>query len=91
MEIGRLIRDVRAGRVEFRVDRTAVVHAPIGKASFSSEQLRENLTAFMDAILRAKPAAAKGQYIRSITLAPTMGPGVKLEIQPTVALVGSAS
>jgi large subunit ribosomal protein L1 len=90
MDIGKLIRDVRAGRVEFRVDRTAVIHAPIGKASFGVEQLHENLTALMDAVVRAKPQAAKGQYIRSITLAPTMGPGVKLEIQPTLALVSAA-
>jgi len=90
MEIGRLINEVRAGRVEFRVDRTSVIHAPIGKASFSDDQLRENLSAFVHAIVRAKPAAAKGVYIRSITLAPTMGPGVKMDIQPTLALVGSA-
>jgi large subunit ribosomal protein L1 len=87
MEIGKLIKEVRAGRVEFRVDRTAVIHAPVGKASFELDQLQENLAAFLDAIVRAKPPAAKGQYIRSITLAPSMGPGVKLDISPTLALV----
>jgi large subunit ribosomal protein L1 len=87
MEIGKLINEVRAGRVEFRVDKTAVVHAPIGKASFTEEQLRENLVAFMDAIVRAKPSAAKGVYIRSIALAPTMGPSVKMDVPPTLALV----
>ncbi len=91
MDIGKLIRDVRAGRVEFRVDRTAVIHVPIGKASFEVDQLRENLSALIDAVVRAKPQAAKGQYIRSITLAPTMGPGVKLEVQPTLALVSAAA
>jgi large subunit ribosomal protein L1 len=88
-EIGKLIRDVRAGRVEFRVDRTAVIHVPIGKASFTEDRLRENLAALMDAVIRAKPQAAKGQYVRSVTLAPTMGPGVKLDIQPTLALAAS--
>ena len=91
MDIGKLIGDVRAGRVEFRVDKTAVIHAPIGKASFEVDQLRENLAALVDAIVRAKPQAAKGQYIRSITLAPSMGPGVKLEIAPTLAMVTAAA
>jgi len=86
MEIGRLISEVRAGRVEFRVDRTGVIHAPIGKGSFSEDQLRQNLSAFMDAVMRAKPSAAKGVYIRSITLAPTMGPGVKMDVAPTQAM-----
>jgi large subunit ribosomal protein L1 len=90
-EVGRLIRDVRAGRVEFRVDRTSVIHAPIGKASFTPDQIRENLSAFIAAVVQAKPPAAKGQYIRSITLAPTMGPGVKLELQPTLALTTAAA
>ncbi len=90
MDIGRLIRDVRAGRVEFRVDRTGVIHAPIGKASFSTEQLRENLAAFLAAVLQAKPPAAKGQYIRSITLAPTMGPGVKVDVQKALALTSAS-
>jgi large subunit ribosomal protein L1 len=91
MDIGRLIREVRAGRVEFRVDRTAVIHVPIGKASFDEGKLRINLAALLDAVVRAKPQAAKGQYIRSITLAPSMGPGVKLDIQPALALSGSAA
>src|SRR5438128_1615037 len=86
MDIGRLIREVRAGRVEFRVDRTAVIHVPIGKASFTEDRLRTNLSALVDAVVRAKPQAARGQYIRSVTLAPTMGPGVKLDIAPTLAL-----
>ena len=86
MEIGRVIREVRAGRVEFRVDKTGVIHGPIGKLSFSDEQLLENLGAFVDAIVRAKPAAMKGVYLRSITLAGTMSPGIKLDIAPTQAL-----
>lgn len=90
-DIGKLIRDVRAGRVEFRVDKTAVIHVPIGKASFSDERLRENLAALIDAVVRAKPQAAKGQYIQTVTIAPTMGPGVKLEVQPTLALTASAA
>ena len=90
-EIGKLIRDVRAGRVEFRVDRTAVIHVPIGKASFTEDLLRENLTALMDAVVRAKPPAAKGQYLKSVTLAPTMGPGVRLDVAPTLALTAAAT
>lgn len=90
-DIGKLIKDVRSGRVEFRVDRSGVIHSVIGKASFSVEQLRENLMALLDAIVRAKPQASRGQYIRSITLAPSMGPGVKLDIQPILALVSEAA
>jgi len=90
-DIGKLIHDVRAGRVVFRVDKTAVIHVPIGKASFPDERLRENLAAFIDAVVRAKPQAAKGQYIQTVTIAPTMGPGVKLEVQPTLALTASAA
>jgi len=90
-EIGKLIRDVRAGRIEFRVDRTAVIHVPIGKASFTEDRLRENLAALMDAVVRAKPQGAKGQYVKSVTLAPTMGPGVKLDIPPTLALSAAAT
>jgi large subunit ribosomal protein L1 len=89
-DIGKLIKEVRAGRVEFRLDRTGVVHAGIGKASFEPEQLKENLVALLDAIVRAKPQAARGVYLRSITLASTMGPGVKLDVAPALALATTA-
>ena len=79
MDVARAVREIKAGKIEFRVDKTGNVHAPIGKVSFSPAQLAENVSAFMDTIVRAKPAAAKGTYIRSATLSSTMGPGVRLE------------
>jgi large subunit ribosomal protein L1 len=79
MDVTRAVREIKAGKIEFRVDKTGNVHAPVGKLSFSSTQLAENVQAFMDTIARAKPAAAKGTYIRSATVSSTMGPGVKLE------------
>jgi len=85
-DLGRVIREIKGGRVEFRVDKTGVIHAPIGRVSFTEQQLRQNLGALIDAIQRAKPTGVKGQYVRGITLAPTMGPGLKLDIQPTLAL-----
>ena len=78
-DLPRLINEAKAGRVEFRVDKTSNIHAPIGKASFTQEQLVENLTAFIGAVKRARPAAAKGTYIQKITVANTMGPGIKLD------------
>ena len=78
-DLPRLIYEAKAGRVEFRVDKTSNIHAPIGKASFTQEQLVENLTAFIGAVKRARPAAAKGTYIQKITVANTMGPGIKLD------------
>lgn len=78
-DLPRLIEEARAGRVEFRVDKTSNIHAPIGKASFTEEQLNENLSALLGAVRRARPAAAKGSYILRITLANTMGPGIKLD------------
>lgn len=80
-EVGRAVQEAKGGRIEFRVDRTGIVHAPIGKVSFETEKLLENFNALMDAILRAKPAAAKGQYIKSVVVSSTMGPGIK--INPT--------
>ena len=68
----------KAGKIEYRLDKTNIIHVPIGKASFTEEQLNENFQTLIDAIIKAKPAAAKGQYIRSATLTSTMGPGVKL-------------
>jgi large subunit ribosomal protein L1 len=79
-DLGRVVRELKAGRVEFRLDKTANIHVPIGKVSFSKEQLLENFAALMEAIQRARPPAAKGQYIRRITLAPTMGPGIKIDV-----------
>ena len=78
MDIAKAVSDIKAGKVEYRVDKTAIVHCPIGKASFGQEKLRENLATLMDAINKAKPAAAKGTYVRSVYLSATMGPGVKV-------------
>lgn len=79
MDVAKAVKEIKAGKIEFRVDKTGNVHAPIGKVSFKAEQLAENAQAFMDTIVRAKPSAAKGTYVRSATLASTMGPGVRLE------------
>ena len=78
-DVGRTVRDVKAGRVEFRVDRTALVHVPIGKVSFDDQRLLENLSTLMDAVAAAKPSGAKGTYIRSVHLAATMSPGIRLD------------
>ena len=78
MDVAKAIADVKAGKVEYRLDKTAVIHCSIGKKSFGKEKLLENYQALLDAIIKAKPAAAKGQYIKSIALASTMGPGVKV-------------
>lgn len=91
MDVGRTVQEVKAGRVEFRVDKTAVIHVPIGKVSFTEEGLLQNLGALMDAVQRAKPTGAKGQYIHSIALATTMSPGVKLDLAPTLALAATAA
>jgi large subunit ribosomal protein L1 len=79
MDVTRAVREIKAGKIEFRVDKSGNVHAPVGKVSFSSNQLADNVQAFMDTIARAKPAAAKGTYIRSATVSSTMGPGVRLD------------
>ena len=78
-DVGRTVRDVKAGRVEFRVDRTALIHVPIGKVSFDDQRLLENLSTLMDAVVAAKPSGAKGTYIRSVHLAATMSPGIRLD------------
>jgi len=80
MDVTKAVREIKAGKIEFRVDKTGNVHAPIGKINFSAQQLADNLQAFMDTIVRAKPAAAKGHYIQSATVSSTMGPGVRLEM-----------
>ena len=77
MNLAKAIKETKAGKVEYRVDKTAIIHCPVGKKSFGAEKLNENINALMDAIVRAKPAAAKGIYLKSMTLASTMGPGFK--------------
>ena len=78
-DAARAVQEAKAGRVEYRVDRTANVHTPVGKASFDAQRLRENAQVLIDAIVRARPAATKGQYMRSVTLSTTMGPGIRLD------------
>lgn len=78
MDVAKAIHDVKAGKVEYRLDKSAIIHCPIGKKSFGKEKLVENYTALYEAIVKAKPAAAKGQYIKSVSLASTMGPGIKV-------------
>jgi len=78
-DIERAVTEIKAGKIEFRVDKTGNVHAPIGRVSFTEEQLGENLSAFMEQIVRAKPSAAKGTYVRSVTVSSTMGPGVSID------------
>ena len=78
MDVAKAVKEVKAGKVEYRLDKTAIIHCPIGKKSFGAEKIAENFNALMDAIVKAKPAAAKGQYIKSVTLTSTMGPGVKV-------------
>ena len=78
MDIGKAIKEAKAGKIEYRLDKTNIIHCPIGKASFGTEKLNENLEALMGAIIKAKPAASKGQYIKSCVIASTMGPGIKI-------------
>jgi large subunit ribosomal protein L1 len=82
MDVTRAVREVKAGKIEFRVDKGGNVHAPIGKVSFGADALNENFTAFMDQIVRAKPAASKGVYVRNVTISSTMGPGVTIDTTP---------
>jgi len=79
MDVAKAVREIKAGKIEFRVDKTGNVHAPVGKVSFGADQLAANVHAFMETIVRARPAAAKGTYLRSATISSTMGPGVKLD------------
>jgi large subunit ribosomal protein L1 len=83
-DLPRLIRELRGGRVEFKVDKTANIHVGVGKVSFNEQQMQENLTALFDAIGKARPAAVKGQYVKSISIAPTMGPGIKLDVNEAI-------
>jgi large subunit ribosomal protein L1 len=85
-DLPRAIGEARQGRVEFKLDRTAIIHVPLGKVSFDEDKLMGNLTAVVEAVLKARPSGAKGQYVRSATLTTTMGPGVELDLKPTLSL-----
>jgi large subunit ribosomal protein L1 len=81
MDVTKAVTDAKSGQVEFRVEKAGIVHAGIGKASFSEGDLKENFTAFMDAIIRAKPTGAKGKFVKKLSLSSTMGPGVKVNLE----------
>jgi large subunit ribosomal protein L1 len=87
MDIARAVNEAQAGKIEFRVDKAGIIHAPLGKRSFSADNLRDNFLAFYRAIVQARPAAAKGQYVRSLTISTTMGPGVRLDRAEVQALI----
>lgn len=78
MDVTKAVNDIKAGKIEYRLDKANIIHVPVGKASFTAEQLSDNFNTIMDAIIKAKPSSAKGQYLRSVTIASTMGPGVKV-------------
>ena len=80
MDVTKAVNDIKAGKIEYRLDKSNIIHVPIGKASFTEEQLADNFQTLIDAVVKAKPAAAKGQYIKSLVVASTMGPGVKLNV-----------
>ncbi len=85
MDVAKAINDIKAGKIEYRLDKTNIIHCPVGKVSFGADKLRENFETLMNAIVKAKPAAAKGQYLKSVTVTSTMGPGVKVN---TAKLMG---
>ena len=85
-DLPRAVEDARKGRLEFRLDRSAIIHVPLGKVSFEENKLMGNLTAVIEAVLKAKPSGAKGQYVKTASITTTMGPGIKLDLKPTLAL-----
>ena len=78
MDVTKAVNEIKAGKIEYRLDKTNIIHVPIGKASFTEEQLADNFQTLIDAIIKARPSAVKGQFLKSVVLSPTMGPGVKV-------------
>ena len=91
LEIGTAVREIKAGKIEYRVEKAGIVHAPIGRISFQTEQLAENFHALLDALIKAKPAAAKGTYLKAISISSTMGPGIKLNPAHALAVSQAAA
>jgi len=89
-DVGKAVKEIKAGKIEFKVEKTGIVHAPMGKVSFGPDKLVENIRAFMDIIMRMKPPASKGAYLKSIAISTTMGPGIKIDPAYTKDLFGSA-
>ncbi len=87
MDIGKAVSDIKAGKVDFRVDRAGVIHVPIGRVSFGEDKLKENFSAFADTILRMKPSTAKGAYVKSLAVSTTMGPGIRMDVGEIKAAV----
>jgi large subunit ribosomal protein L1 len=85
-DLSRAVQDARKGRVEFKLDRTAIIHTPVGKVSFEDKKLMDNLTAIVEAVVKARPSSAKGQYVKTATLTTTMGPGIKLDLKSTLSM-----
>jgi large subunit ribosomal protein L1 len=86
LEIGKAVKEIKAGKLEYRVDKAGIIHIPVGKASFAAEQLLDNATAVIQSVLRAKPASAKGNFVRGVTVSTTMGPGIKLDLSQIRAM-----
>jgi large subunit ribosomal protein L1 len=87
-DVERVVKELKAGRVEFRVEKAGIVHAPVGRVSFGADKIRENVLALIDLLLKLKPASAKGTYVRSVALSTTMGPSIRLDPQEVVGQVG---
>jgi len=90
-EVAKAVKEIKAGKVEFRVDKTGIIHSPIGKISFDASKLAENAQALLAAVVKAKPAAAKGKYIEKITLTSTMGPGIGIDLDEAEAAMAAAA
>jgi len=88
-DLAKAITDARKGQVEFKLDKTAIIHVPLGKVSFEDDKLMDNLASVVEAVMKAKPSGAKGQYVKAASLATTMGPGIKLDLKPTLSLTSS--
>jgi large subunit ribosomal protein L1 len=89
MEVAKAVKEVKAGKVEFRVDKTGIIHAPVGKTSFAADKLVENASSLIQAVVKAKPAASKGKYVRSATLCSTMSPGISIDVTEFTAKAAS--